>query len=106
MATFVSILGAFTRYAGAMCLFSGIIPAALVCILIGIGIHFGAEQIAFNAWKKKIQEQGYDNAVRQGDLQTAIKLYNAKPEEKTLKYINSLNPQVASQIRTMVPSKK
>lgn len=45
-ATFVSIVGALTRYAGVMCLFSGLIPAALICIAIGIGIHFCAEAIA------------------------------------------------------------
>ena len=29
-ATFVSVLGALMRYAGVMCLFSGLIPAALI----------------------------------------------------------------------------
>lgn len=45
-ATFVSIVGALVRYAGVICLFSSLIPAALICIAIGIGLHFCAEAIA------------------------------------------------------------
>ena len=45
-ATFVSIIGALVRYAGVMCLFASAIPAALICIAIGIAIHFCAEAIA------------------------------------------------------------
>lgn len=53
-ATFVSVLGALMRYAGVMCLFSSLIPAALICIAIGIGLHFGAEAIAKNKAAKVI----------------------------------------------------
>ena len=45
-ATFVSIIGALVRYAGVMCLFASAIPAALICIAIGIALHFCAEAIA------------------------------------------------------------
>lgn len=47
-ATFVSIIGALMRYAGVLCLFAGLIPATLICIAIGIGLHFCAEAIAKN----------------------------------------------------------
>lgn len=47
-ATFVSIIGALMRYAGVMCLVSMLIPAALICIAIGVGLHFCAEAIAKN----------------------------------------------------------
>lgn len=60
-ATFVSVLGALMRYAGVMCLFSGLIPAALICIAIGIGLHFGAEAIAKNKAAKVI---GKANAAK------------------------------------------
>lgn len=46
LATFVSIVGALTRYGGVMCLFSGLIPGAIVCIAIGVGFHYLAELIA------------------------------------------------------------
>ncbi len=52
-ATFVSVIGALTRYGGVLCLVNGLIPAALICILIGVGIHFGAEAINKSAVKKK-----------------------------------------------------
>lgn len=55
-ATSVSILGALMRYAGVMCLFESEIPAALICIAIGIGLHFCAEAIAKNETAKVIGE--------------------------------------------------
>ena len=53
LATFVSVLGALTRYAGVMCLFASAIPAGIICLAIGIGIHFGAEAIAKAKAKKQ-----------------------------------------------------
>lgn len=44
-ATFISIVGALTRYGGAMCLFSGLIPEGLLTFAIGIGIQFLAEKL-------------------------------------------------------------
>lgn len=44
-ATFVSIIGALTRYGGVLCLVNALIPTALICIAIGIGLHYGAEAI-------------------------------------------------------------
>lgn len=62
-ATFVSVLGAFMRYAGVMCLFSSLIPAALICIAIGIGLHFGAEAIAKNKASKVIGKANTENTA-------------------------------------------
>ncbi len=45
-ATFVSIIGALTRYAGVMCLFSSLILAGIICIGIGVCFHFLANAIA------------------------------------------------------------
>ena len=45
-ATFLSVIAAMLRYAGVACLFSSVIPAGLICLAIGIGIHFAAEAIA------------------------------------------------------------
>lgn len=105
LATSVSVIGALTRYGGVLCLFGALIPAAVICLAIGIGCHFWAEEIAFSAWKKTVHAKGYEIKVIQGDLQIAIQLYNAKPEKKTLAYFDSLNPQVAAQIRAMVANK-
>lgn len=51
-ATFLSFVGMMTRYAGVTCLFSGLIPAGLICIAIGSVIHFGASAIAKSKVKK------------------------------------------------------
>lgn len=64
-ATFVSIMGALMRYAGVMCLFSSLIPAALICMAIGIGLHFGAEAIAKNKANKVL---GTANNVKTPDI--------------------------------------
>ena len=45
LAMFVSIIGALTRYGGVLCLVNALIPAALICIAIGVGLHYGAEAI-------------------------------------------------------------
>lgn len=102
LATFVSVLGTLIRYGGVLCLFSALIPAAAICLAIGIGCHFWAEEIAFSAWKKVVQSKGYETKVMQGDLQTAIQLYNTNPMKKTVEYFDGLNPQVAAQIREMM----
>ena len=72
-ATFVSIVGALTRYAGVMCLFAAAIPAALICIAIGIGIHFCAEGIA----KSKAAKV----ATKETTKQPAAKPVETKPVE-------------------------
>ncbi len=45
LATFVSVVGALTRYAGVLCFCYGAILAGVICIAIGIGFHFLAEYI-------------------------------------------------------------
>lgn len=104
-ATFVSVLGTLVRYGGVLCLVSGLIPAGIICVLLGIGCHFLAENIGFDKWKKAVQSSGYKQKIREGDLNLAIQLYNKKPGEKTLKYFELLNPQIAVQIRQMLSKK-
>ncbi len=57
-ATFVSVLGAFMRYAGVACLVSSLIPAALICISIGVVLNFGADAIAKNKVAKVTGKAG------------------------------------------------
>lgn len=79
-ATFVSVLGALMRYAGVMCLFSSLIPAALICIAIGIGLHFGAEAIAKNKAAKVIGKANAAKTVNPTPL--AAKATPAQPAPK------------------------
>ena len=84
-ATFVSILGTLTRYAGVMCLFSGVIPAALICIAIGVGLHFAAEAIAKN---KAAKVAGKANAAKTANpAPSAAKAAPAQPAPKQKKCI-------------------
>ena len=53
LATFVSIIGALTRYGGVICLVNALIPAALICIAIGVGLHYLAEAVNKSAVCKK-----------------------------------------------------
>ena len=55
LATFISVIGALVRYGGVLCLINAAIPAGIVCIAIGVGIHFGAEAIAKSKAKKVTQ---------------------------------------------------
>lgn len=104
-ATFMSVIGALTRYGGIICLFSGVFLAALICVAIGIGIHFLAEEIAFKAWIKVIKKEGLEQLIRNGDIDAAVKLYNASPSNRTLKYFDSLNPHVSAHIRSLTANK-
>lgn len=104
-ATFVSIVGALMRYAGVLCLFAGAPIGTVVCFGIGVGIHFLAEAIGFGGWKKMVHKKGLDEKVKQGDVPTAVSLYNGDPKKRTLNYIESLNAQVAAQIRAQIEKK-
>lgn len=46
LATFVSIVGAACIYGGIICLFSGQILPAVICVVIGIAFYLLAEKIA------------------------------------------------------------
>lgn len=94
LATVVSIIGAFTRYGGGMALFSGLIPGALICLAIGVGLHFGAEQINFSAWKKLVRSKGIEEEIRKGNIEVAKRLLNGTTDEKVRKYVASLNPNM------------
>ena len=106
LATFVSVIGALVRYAGVMCLVSSLIPGAIICIAIGVAFHFIAEAISFDKWKKAVRAKGYEQKIIQGDLDTAVQLYNGNIGKKTVKYFESLNPQVAQQIQEMINKNK
>ena len=101
-ATFISVVGALLRYAAVLCLVNELIPAGIICISVGIVLHFCAEAVAFNKWKRLVKQKGVDQRVRQGDIQAAIGLYNSRAENRTIKYIESLNPDLGAQIKTMV----
>lgn len=105
-ATFLSVVGTLTRYGGVLCFSSSVIPAGIICLAIGIGFHFLAEFVAFNKWKEQIRAKGFEQKVIQGDLQAAIQVYNSNTGKKALKYIESLNSQIASQITVMINNNK
>lgn len=45
-ATFLSIVSMLTCYGGVLCLIAGVIPAGIVFLALGVGIHFLAEAVA------------------------------------------------------------
>lgn len=104
LATFVSVIGALFQYGGVLCLFSGLIPGALVCIPIGILLYFAGEKISFNKWVKLLQSKGLEEQIRT-DANVAVQVYNANPGKNTLAYISSLNPQAGEQIAQSVNKK-
>ncbi len=91
MATLISVIGTLTRYGGILCLFAALIPGALICLAIGIGMHYWAEQIAFNAWKKQVKKTGVEDALRQGNVEVAAKLIDGL-DKKYVQYVMSLLP--------------
>lgn len=118
LATVISVVGAFSRYGGAMFLFglfdsvnatsdiAGLLAASAVFFAVGIGFHFLAERIAFNKSKDYLREKGFENAIRQGSLQAAVEVYNVMPNKRTVDYFETLNHQVAESIRGLIAAKK
>lgn len=99
-ATFVSVLGALMRYAGVMCLFSSLIPAALICIAIGIGLHFCAEAIAKNKANKvlgTVNKAKSSTSTSTSTTTTATKTATTRPEPK---------PTQTNPVATAQPSAK
>ena len=98
-ATFVSVIGTLTRYAGVLCLVNeaGVVPA-LICFAIGVLLHFAAEELGFRGWVKVVRKEGLEEMVRQGNVEIAKELYKMKPENRTKRYLASVNADVATQI--------
>lgn len=93
-ATCVSFVGALTRYGGVLCFVYGEIVAGIICFAIGIGIHYCAEAMAFSAWKKLVRKEGFEERIKQGDLQIAAEIINGLSDKKAQDYIISLNPKI------------
>lgn len=92
-ATAVSILGAFVRYAGVFCFFEKEILAGIICIAVGIGIHYGAEYIAKNA-ASKLKGRKVAPAVRPTTVQQTARPVQTnsvqsapKPAESAIKTV-------------------
>lgn len=106
LATFVSIIGALAVYGGILALFEKEFLAAVICVVVGILIQVGAGEIAENAvfkkWKKEVIAKGYAHKIAMGDYAVAVQLYNQNAGEKTLKYFESLNPNVGARLRSAV----
>lgn len=100
LATFVSVIGALTRYAGVLCIVNGagIVPT-LICFGIGVLIHFGAEELGFRGWVKVVRKEGLEEMVRRGNVEIARELYKIKPENRTKRYLASVNSEVVSQLK-------
>lgn len=81
-ATFVSIVGALVRYGGVLCLFSALIVPALICIGIGVGIHFCAEAINKSKTKKFLAKQQKSAPVN--DVSNKSVEENAQPEAESV----------------------
>lgn len=68
----------------------------------------GAAEIAYNPtfkkWKKEIISKGYAQLIAQRDYSVAVQLYNQKPGKKTMQYLETLNPQIASRLAASVQS--
>lgn len=104
-ATFVSIIGALMRYASVMCISYSAIVGFAVCAAIGVALHFLAECIGNGKWKKLVIEKGFAAKIADGDIETAISVYNSNPSKSTLKFIASQNAQMAEEVSAQIKRK-
>lgn len=108
-----SIIGAIGGFLIAVGLLDGsfdMIPAGLVCLVIGaVGGMLGA-QISKNKsnttwWNEQIHKQNLEREIV-NSVDFCFKVYNANPNEWTLKKIEELNAVAAAQIRQALAVKK
>ncbi len=101
-ATFISVVGALMRYAAVLCIIYGAIAGLVVCGAIGVALHFLAEHIHNGKWQKMVSEKGFASKIAAGDIDTAVRVYNANPSDSTLKFIASHNAHVAEEVRSRI----
>lgn len=74
------------------------VPALLVCVVGLILARLISDGKSFRKWKKGLEEKGWPEKIR-NSKSDAIFIYNYKPERRTLRYIEKLNPEAAAAIR-------
>ena len=110
-ATMASIIGSGLIMVGILAPIGGDMPigVGIFFLLMGIGLLSIASNInrnkAFKRWLKRIKEDGADDIVRESTA-GAVKVYNAFPDERTLAYIEELNPEAAEIIKAYREKKK
>lgn len=97
-ASLVSIVGSLIGLGGIMMLFSGLVPVGIGLIAAAAALLYAAKQIsnkkAFDKWWKQIRDSGLESEICRSP-ETAIAVYQANPEKRTLEKIRSLNPHAA-----------
>ena len=108
IASIVSIIGWAMISAGVVGAIEGD-PAALIAVIPGIGLAIYGKIISknksFDKWWKEIEEKNLDPVIAR-DLNAAITIYNKNPDKRTLKKIETLNPNFAEYIRQNATRKK
>lgn len=105
LANIVNILGYLFVFTGVAGLFEGVILGGILMIGVGLALMFWASNISenkkFTNWKKSVQAKGLEPKIRSSN-QVAVQVYNAYPCDKTLKYIQTLNPAAAQMIASQI----
>lgn len=95
-ASVLSALGGLLMMIGCPMVF--LYGMGLVPVAVGIGMQILAKVVAnnksFKLWMKSLLEKGVLDQIP-NNIVLAIKLYEANPCKKTLKYLQTANPQAA-----------
>lgn len=105
-ATLVSILGSGIIVCGGVIIAEGEIFIGILTLLTGLFITFYcgkriAKNKAFKDWTKALKEKGLEEHIKSSS-EVARKVYDSNPCEKSLKYIENLNPKAAAEIRKSI----
>ena len=108
LATIISLIGCGLVTAG-IAGYNENSGASIGAILVGIPIAILGRQISraksFKTWWKQIENNNLEPVIAQ-DLDTAISIYKKNPQRRTLKKIESLNPQFAAHIKQNIVGQK
>lgn len=109
LATIVSIAGWACIFGAVASIASGVIPAALICAVLGALLIWQAKRISqkkqCKTYCKQLSEQGYEQQIRLSD-QVALQVYNNMPCPTMLQYIEELNPSAGAIIRNRMAAGK
>lgn len=117
LASVISILSSILGMVGGLFLAMAIlegsfgdVPAGLACLVVAVCGGGLAGRISRNKantqwWQEQIQKQGREGQVT-SSVDFCFQVYNANPNEWTLKKIEGLNPTAAAKIRQTLAAKK
>lgn len=81
------------------------LPATIIIVAMGVGLFLLADNVRYNHLFKFYREHGYEEQFKTS-RELCVKIYNANPTKRILKYIMKLNPEAGKSIAEQLAAAK